>query len=340
MTAPVKKSNPTMYFIGVSTANSLIMRIFPAWVEELGRPEVKLEGLDLALNDRAENYRAAVAQIKHDPNSIGALVTTHKISLFEAARDMFDDIDPYAVTCGEVSCISKNGSALEGHAKDPISAGKTLDSMLGESYFSNGGEVLCLGAGGAARAIVLHFAKKSNPGGQPRRIAVVDCFADRLEKLRAIADSVKNDLAIDYHHHLRPEDNDALMAHLPAGSVVINATGMGKDLPGSPLSDNGRFPAGGVAWELNYRGELRFFYLAHEQSESRNLRVEDGWLYFLYGWTEVIAQVLHIPIEGARFEKLAAIAYAIAGPRLVQSSRSSANARLGMRRESCGERTP
>ena len=34
----------------------------------------------------------------------------------------------------------------------------------------------------------------------------------------------------------------------------------------------------------------------------------DGWLYFLYGWTMVIAEVLHTPIEGPIFDKLAEIA--------------------------------
>ena len=32
------------------------------------------------------------------------------------------------------------------------------------------------------------------------------------------------------------------MERLPEGSVVINATGAGKDFPGSPVSDAGLFP--------------------------------------------------------------------------------------------------
>jgi len=41
-----------------------------------------------------EAYCKAVAQIKYDPLSLGALVTTHKIDLLTAARDMFDYLDP------------------------------------------------------------------------------------------------------------------------------------------------------------------------------------------------------------------------------------------------------
>ena len=88
------KSVPTFYFIGVTTGKSSINKVFPLWMRELGRPEVVLEGMDLKIHDTPEAYRAAVAQIKHDPQSVGALVTTHKIDLYEAAKDMFDYLDP------------------------------------------------------------------------------------------------------------------------------------------------------------------------------------------------------------------------------------------------------
>ena len=40
------------------------------------------------------------------------------------------------------------------------------------------------------------------------------------------------------------------------------------------------------------------------QEESRNVRVEDGWLYFLHGWTQVIAEVLHIDLDEFTFDQL------------------------------------
>ena len=66
-----------------------------------------------------------------------------------------------------------------------------------------------------------------------------------------------------------PFQNDALMSKLPEGSLVINATGMGKDRPGSPISEAGIFPKNGLVWELNYRGELDF--LKQAQSSKRSL---------------------------------------------------------------------
>jgi shikimate 5-dehydrogenase len=88
------------------------------------------------------------------------------------------------------------------------------------------------------------------------------------------------DIEFEYHCNVLPEVNDELMGKLPPASVVINATGMGKDLPGSPITDQGLFPIGGVAWELNYRGELRFLHQALAQRAARQVRVEDGWLWW------------------------------------------------------------
>ena len=103
----------------------------------------------------------------------------------------------------------------------------------------------------------------------------------------------------------------ALLAALPPGSLVINATGLGKDLPGSPLPAAARFPRDGVVWELNYRGELGFLRQARAQAAERRLRVEDGWPYFLLGWSAVIAEVFAVDVTPERLARLRATAEAI-----------------------------
>ena len=103
---PSKATTPTMYFIGVTTGQSSIMRIFPIWAKALGL-DACIKGIDITLHAPAEDYRAAVEFIKNDPLSLGALVTTHKIDLYNACQDLFDYFDPYALQFGEVSSISK-----------------------------------------------------------------------------------------------------------------------------------------------------------------------------------------------------------------------------------------
>src|SRR5512140_1317426 len=161
----ITKKVPTFYFIGVTTGKSSIMKVFPLWMKVLGREEVVMEGIDCKIHDEAAAYRRAVAQIKYDPNSLGALVTTHKIDLLNAARDMFEYLDPYAQITGEVSSISKLEGRLEGHAKDPITAGLSMDAIVGKDYFGRtSGQVLCFGAGGSAIATLLHLINKKDKG--------------------------------------------------------------------------------------------------------------------------------------------------------------------------------
>ena len=294
------------------------MKLFPHWMKEMGRSEVVIEGVDLQIHDHAEAYRQAVAQIKYDPLSLGALVTTHKLDLFQAASDMFDDYGRNALRCGEVSCISKRDGKLIGLAKDPITCGLSMDDLLGKDYFGRtGGEVLCFGAGGAGIAAALHLASKQNAAGRPRRFTVVDVAQSRLDHLRDMVVMLETDIDFTFELNSNPTKNDALLGKMPAGSLIINATGMGKDIPGSPITDSGHFPENGIAWEFNYRGKLDFMQQALAQQNGRNLTIEDGWLYFLHGWTQVIAEVLHIDLTDELFARLGKVASFVRPPAVV-----------------------
>src|SRR5207245_10655312 len=83
-------------FVGVTTGQSAATRLFPAWARELGLGDVRLVGRDLPLHAARERYREVVLRIRSDPNERGGLVTTHKIDLFSACRDLFDSVDKYA----------------------------------------------------------------------------------------------------------------------------------------------------------------------------------------------------------------------------------------------------
>jgi shikimate dehydrogenase len=304
---------PTMEFIGVTTGSSSIMKVFPRWAQVLDLGEARLKGRDLPLGAETDLYRQAVEQIRSDPLSMGALVTTHKINLLAAARDLFDELDPYARLCEEVSCISKRDGRVIGHAKDPITAGRSLRALLGPGYFRRtGGEVLCLGAGGAGTAISVYLVEGQIPADPPSRIVMVDKSHETLDALRRVHGRLgTSSTEIEYVENAHPAENDELLDALPPGSLIVNASGMGKDIPGSPVTDGARFPERGVVWELNYRGELDFLRQARRQERTRDLRVEDGWLYFLHGWSEIIAEVFHVELTPECFELLSTEAEAI-----------------------------
>jgi shikimate 5-dehydrogenase len=310
----VKKVIPTFYFIGVTTGKSSIMKVFPLWMKVLGREEVVMEGVDCKIHDDPEVYRKAVAQIKYDPLSLGSLVTTHKIDLLNAAHDMFDYLDPYALITGEVSSISKLDGHLEGHAKDPLTSGASLDAIIEKGYFGKThGDVLCFGAGGSGVATLLHLINKKDKGDRPQNFTFVNRSQGRLDHAREMVGGLNTDIEIEYICNSDPKINDKIMEKFPPHSIIINATGMGKDTPGSPITWDGKFPMNSVSWEFNYRGELDFLHQSLAQVESRKVKVEDGWLYFVHGWTQVVAQVLHFDLTPAVFDLLNEAASTVRG---------------------------
>ena len=157
--------------------------------------------------------------------------------------------------------------------------------------------MLCFGAGGSAVATLLHLMNKTNPGDRPRRFVMVnrsqgtagpapasmvskaqDRISSRVHLQRRSAGQRR-----DYGAHAAVQHRDQRHRH-------------GQRHPRLAGHRAGPVPGDGIAWEFNYRGELDFLHQAEAQRETRELQVEDGWLYFLHGWTQVVAQVLHFPL--------------------------------------------
>lgn len=296
------------FFIGVTTGASSIVRIFPRWCEVLGLgDDVELVGRDIPVGAPPAAYRAAVEELSRDEDALGALVTTHKLGIYEAGRDLFAGVDELAELCGEVSCVARRDGGLFGWAKDPISAGRSLERVLDARHFRDGqGHALCMGAGGSGTAIALYLLARRPDGDRPARLLVTDRSSERLGRLWVTLQGLGVAPAVELVKVDAPDEHGALLERLPPASLVVNATGMGKDLQGSPLPPDARFPEDGVAWELNYRGELPFLRQAHAQAGERRLTVEDGWVYFIYGWTAVMEEVFQRPITSDELEALAA----------------------------------
>lgn len=304
-----KATVPTIYFIGVTTGSSSIMKVFPKWAKALGLKDAVIKGIDFRPHSEPEAYREAVAFIKEDPLSLGALVTTHKIDLYNSCKDMFDYIDPFAEQLGEISCISKQDGQFRAHAKDPISSGLALEAFVPENYWKeHGGEVLLLGAGGASLAMSVYFTQKKFGDNVPKKIIIANRSQPRLEEAKRLLAGLNDKVEFEFVLNPVPEENDKTLAKLPPYSLVVNATGLGKDGPGSPLTDACQFPENSLVWEINYRGDLVFKDQAMAQKEEKNLYIEDGWVYFIHGWTQVVAEVFHTPIEGEVLQHLSDIA--------------------------------
>ncbi|WP_350351116.1 shikimate dehydrogenase [Microbacterium sp. A8/3-1] len=299
-----------MGFVGVTTASSSIMKVFPLWADILGLPTRTLIGHDLPMDATPAQYRAMVEQIRDDPHHRGALVTTHKMNVYAAASDLFDELDPFAVSCAEISSISKRGPLLSGRAKDPITVDLALNDFLSGDHFARtGAEVVILGAGGSGTALSWALAERVDA---PARITVTARSQEKLDHLREVhRQHGTREGLIDYVITATPDDADAVVAAAPPGSVIANATGLGKDRPGSPLTDAVVFPEGAYAWEFNYRGSLEFLHQARAQEAARSLHVVDGWRYFIHGWSQVVADVFELDLTPETVERLAEAAESV-----------------------------
>jgi shikimate dehydrogenase len=298
-------------YIGVSTAGSRIHQVFPAWAHELGLPLV-LESIDVPLGAPRERYRAVVQSLRDDPDVLGAVITSHKLSIFAAAHDLLAHTDEFAALLHEFNALSTHDGALSGYARDPLAVARVLPSVLGAHWIPRRSDVVCFGAGGAGSAIALTLLYRMADQGfaaredVPRRLTFVDTDAARLAALRSLLAALPAVRAsVIYTQHDDARENDELIAGLPPGSLVINATGLGKDHPGSPLTQHATFPEATTAWELNYRGTLDFLATAQTQATARTVSVHDGWDYFLHGWTQALSPVLDIEITPERFATLA-----------------------------------
>ncbi len=303
-------SHGRMGFVGVDTARSSIQRVFPLWAERLGLPSTQLRGFDIPIGSPDADYREVVRMIADDPDQAGALVTTHKVRLFEAAGNLFDEFDEFALACAEVSSISKRDGRLIGHAKDPITAGCALEAIVDDDYFARtGAEVLILGAGGSAIALSWYLAWRRD---RPSRVTLAGRSLHSIRRARRVHSRGALPQSLFDYHLLDQADTkrDAarLVSTAPTCTVVVNATGLGKDRPGSPVSDAIVFPRHSVVWDFNYRGTLEFLRQARAQQAEQELTVSDGWIYFVHGWSQVIAEVFDVPMPPAQVDELSRLA--------------------------------
>lgn len=305
----VPADRPTIYFLGVSTGASSIQRVFPSWAAELGLDDAVLRGVDLPVGAPADQTRRVIEFLAGDELGLGMQITTHKIAVAAAAGDLFAERRPLATLMNEVSLITKVDGGLHGFAKDPIAGALALDAIVPPGHWGRtGASALLLGAGGAGTALTWCLVRSERGDDRPSRLVVTDRDRGRLDHLASIARQVGDDLPLELVHVHSTEESDRVLAAQPAESLVINATGLGKDLPGSPLGERAPFPAGSTAWDLNYRGDLRFLDAARLADVP--VRIEDGWTYFVQGWLQAVKEVFQVdvPTSGPDFDRLSQLA--------------------------------
>lgn len=284
-------------FLGVTTRASSITRIFPAWARACDL-SLELRRTDLPLGSPAGRYRALADEMLEDRSVLGLVITSHKRAMYEAVSDLVVASDPYARAGREVSPLLATDCGLAADACDPRAVRLVLGELLGPRHWEDtAADALILGSGGAGIAIALTLLTRrvgqalAGAEQRPRRLVVTDIRARRSDAARELLQPFAGTSELEVRTADR-EQTTRLLATLPPGSLVVNATGMGKDTPGSPIALGGVFPEGARVLDANYRGDRAFLRQAHAQAASRCLVVRDGWRYFVHGWTQTLAPMV------------------------------------------------
>ncbi len=234
--------------IGDPVAHSLSPALHQPALDQLAIPAVyeRWHTTAAELESRVERLR--------DPEFLGASVTVpHKI----AVKDLLDEVSPAARRAGAVNTIVNRGGALFGDNTDIYGFGVTVADGFGKRTPQ---VAVVLGAGGAARAVVL--ALEATGVGE---IMVANRDAERAARLARELDPAP----------VRPMrlDEEFLTWELPRADVLVNTTSLGWHPGETPIAlpTLDLLPAGALVADLTYRDTDLL-----QAAQRRGLKTVDG----------------------------------------------------------------
>jgi shikimate 5-dehydrogenase len=285
-----------MLFVGVSTKSSFVHHVFKEWASCLGK-RLFLSPCDIPLGASPDVYRRTVNELRQSyPKLTGALITSHKAAIFDSSAGIFDFLSEDANRLGEVGMAYWSGGRFCGGASDVNSTDRVVKRMLADSptWMHGCRNAVILGAGGAG--VALANTLSINPEVGCTRVTLVESDIARVKRVSELVERWDSNVPITVIQST--VESDELVQNAGVGSLIVNASGLGKDRPGSPVSKSISFPLKSFVWEFNYRFQPQqnptFLELATAQGVERQLTIEDGWDYFIWGWLGVMSRVVGI----------------------------------------------
>ena len=152
----------------------------------------------------------------------------------------------------EIGLVFRRGDRLVGDAGDAESnlqvPGACSVARVHGATAARGAVILGAGGAGVALASTLAHTRRV---GLFQRIMIADIDIARVETVRRLAGEWA--AAVPISMELVDDMADGFVESAGKGSVIVNATGLGKDRPGSPVSPRVQFPLESIVWDFNYR---------------------------------------------------------------------------------------
>jgi shikimate 5-dehydrogenase len=291
-----KFNSSELLFLGVSTAHSQINKLFDRWARCLGS-QLRLELHDMKPGSDAIEYVDFVDNMRsRHPYVLGALITSHKAAVFDFAKHSFDQVTDLSLRLGEIGMVYWRNGHMVGDANDALSTRQVALRILTNSHSWECGShrAVILGGGGAGVALANTLVSEARL--QCNEIIISEVNHDRVEAIRKLISRWESNIPITVCEV--SDNSDDIVQRAGPGCLVANATGLGKDRPGSPITESVQLPTGCIVWEFNYRfipqPMPNFLEIANRQAFPRDLVVEDGTDYFIWGWLGVMANALQL----------------------------------------------
>ncbi|MEE8464886.1 MAG: shikimate dehydrogenase [Dehalococcoidia bacterium] len=175
------------------------------------------------------------------PGSLGINITVpHK----QAVIPFLDEVDEWATAAGAVNTIVNHDGRLSGHNTDGPGFLRAL--LVETGYDPKGTRALILGAGGAARGILLALAR-----GGVESLVIANRTLERAETLAQLA----KDNGVQAKAIALSKSDESVTEAAASADLIVNCTTMGMshgpDEHGSPLSA-AQIPASAIVNDVVY----------------------------------------------------------------------------------------
>ena len=236
--------------IGNPIAHSKSPFIHARFAEQTGEP-VEYGRLLAPLDAFVDHVRAFIAE-----GGRGLNVT---VPFKLEAHALADTLSPRAAAAGAVNTLSFDGGRIVGDNTDGVGLVRDIEHNLGVSL--KDARVLLLGAGGAARGVVLPILERG-----PRSLAIVNRTAAKadalVEQFAAAAEAARCELS----------GGGARSVGARRYDVVVNATAGSLDAA-LPECDDSAFGEGTLAYDMMYGAQPTVFM---RHGEALGARTADG----------------------------------------------------------------
>lgn len=230
---------------------------------------LQLLGLDFfrfPIETGVENVEEIVRGLRH--MNIGGITATKPDKI--ALKNCCDSLDSIAAVAGAVNCSVYHDGVLKGYNTDGIGFLASLEEVWEKPIEST--RVLCLGAGGAGRAICAALAERG-----VMRLQIADLYEDASRNLvKALNEYFPQ---VDSKVILL-EDREALKKAVCQADVVMNITGLGMrpHEDEAPIDANW-MNAGQLAFDAAYNPPRTRFL---REAEERGCQVLNGKMMLAY----------------------------------------------------------